>query len=166
MMFPLKESNPLTDYMMVPYLDSELGLHDPDDLGSWTPEDFVEYARNLLAQQQDKLSDAGYLALQNRLTEQYRRIVSSPRLINDEVIVPTNSLYIEALPGAHPLLEDFKLAHRAIDVDKARVEAGKLRLESLRYAGRLLSAEFEDPEIDRKIQTSGAAPTVVVPPDA
>ena len=109
--------------MMVPYLDSELGLHDPDDLGSWTPEDFVEYARNLLAQQQDKLSDAGYLALQNQLTEQYRRIVSSPRPINDEVIVPTNSLCIEALPGAHPLLEDFKLAHRAIDVDRARVEA-------------------------------------------
>ena len=163
MMFPLKESNPLTDYMMLPYLDSELGLHDPDDLGSWTPEDFVEYARNLLAQQKDKLSDAEYLALQNQLTEQYRRIASSPRLINDEVIVPTNSLYIEALPGAHPLLEDFKLAHREIDVDKARVEAGKLRLESLRYAGRLLSEEFEDPEIDRKIQINGAAPAIVVP---
>ncbi|MFI6360582.1 hypothetical protein ACIBJF_50615 [Streptomyces sp. NPDC050743] len=163
MMFPLKESNPLTDYMMVPYLDTELGLHDPDDLGSWTPEDFVAYARELLAQQKDKLSDAEYQALQNQLTEQYQRIVSSPRLISDEVIVPTHSLYIEALPGAHKLLEEFKEKHREIDVDKARVEAGKLRLESLRYAGRLLSEEFDDPEVDRKIQINGAAPAIVVP---
>ena len=41
-----------------------------------------------------------------------------------------------------------------------------MRLESLRYAGRLLSDEFEDPEIDRRIQLTGAAPAVVVPPDA
>jgi hypothetical protein len=162
----LRQSNPLTDYMMVPYVDSELGLRDPDELGSWTPEEFVAYAQALLHQQKDKLTDAEYEALQNQLTDQYRQIVSNPRPTNDEVIVPTNSLYIEALPGAHPLLEDFKLLHRKIDVDKARFEAGKVQLEALRYAGRLLSDEFEDPEIDRRIQITGAAPGVVVPPDA
>src|SRR5262249_25233185 len=43
LIFPLKASNPLTDFMMIPYVDSELGIHDPDDLGSWTPEDFAQY---------------------------------------------------------------------------------------------------------------------------
>jgi hypothetical protein len=166
MLFPLKQSNPLTDYMMTPYLDTELGLHDPDDLGSWTAEAFAEYAKTLLHQQKELLTQAEYQALRSQLTEQYRRIVSNPRPTNDEVIVPTNSLYIEALPGAHPLLEDFKLQHRAIDVDKARVEAAKLRLEGLRYAGRLLSDEFEDPDIDRKIQITGTTPSILVPPDA
>jgi hypothetical protein len=32
LVFGLRESNPLTDYMMLPYLDSELGIHDPDEL--------------------------------------------------------------------------------------------------------------------------------------
>ena len=166
MLFPLKQSNPLTDYMMTPYLDTELGLHDPDELGSWSPEEFVEYAKALLHQQEPLLTTAEMQALRSQLTDQYRRIVSNPRPTNDEVVVPTNSLYIEALPGTHPLLEDFKLAHRAIDVDKARVEAAKLRLESLRYAGRLLDEEFEDPDIDRLIKVTGTTPSILVPPDA
>jgi hypothetical protein len=163
MMFPLRQSNPLTDYMMLPYLDSELGIHDPDELGSWTPEDFVKYARCLQKELKDELTESQYLALQNQLKEQYRRIVSSPRLNNDEVVVPTTSLYIEALPGAHPLLEDFKLAHRMIDVKKAQAETRKLELENLRYAARLLDNQFEDPDIDRQIQIRGEAPNILVP---
>ena len=163
---PLKQSNPLTDYMMLPYLDTALGIHDPDDLASWTPEDFVKYARSLLKQFKEKLSSSEYQAFQNRLREQYRRIVSSPRRTNDEIIVPTTSLFIEALPGAHPLLENFKLFHRAVDVKKAQAETRRLELENLRYAGRLLDKEFDDPEIDRKIQITGAAPAIVVPPEA
>jgi hypothetical protein len=167
MIFPLRQSNPLTDYMMVPYIDSELGLHDPDDLGSWTPQDFAKYARCLQKQLKDELTEAEFLALQNQLAEQYKRIVSSPRLNNDEVIVPTSSLYIEALPGAHPLLEDFKLAHRMIDVKKAQAEARKLELENLRYAARLLHNEYEDPDIERKIQVNGVngAGSVIVSPE-
>ncbi|MEO8018238.1 MAG: hypothetical protein ABI769_10520 [Pseudomonadota bacterium] len=166
MMFPLKQSNALTDFMMVPYIDSELGIHDPDDLGSWTPEDFAKYARCLQKQMKDELTEAEYAALQSQLEEQYKRIVSSPRLNNDEVIVPTSSLYIEALPGAHPLLEDFKLAHRLLDVKNAAIKNDMLKLECLRYAGRLLDGEYEDPEIERKIQINGAAPAIVVTPEA
>ncbi len=80
--------------------------------------------------------------------------------------MPTSSLYIEALPGAHPLLEDFKLAHRMIDVKKAQGEARRLELENLRYAARLLAEEFDDPEIDRQIQINGVAPSITVQPDA
>jgi hypothetical protein len=85
--------------------------------------------------------------------------------VSDEVIVATNALFIEALPGAHPLLEDFKLAHRLMDVEKAREETRKMKLESLRYAARILDNSFEDPEIDRQIVISGSGNGVVVPAD-
>jgi hypothetical protein len=67
------------------------------------------------------------------------------------VIVPSNSLYIEALPGTHPLLEDFKLIHRAIDVKKAQAELRHAELENLRLAARLANAELGDPDIDKVV---------------
>src|SRR5207302_10559775 len=105
--------------MMIPYVASDRGLHDPDELGGWTPEDFAQYARRLLAQEKDTLSESDYAALESQLRDQYKSIVSNPALVLDTIVVPTSSLYIEALPGAHPLLENFKLEHRAIDVQKA-----------------------------------------------
>ena len=161
MMFPLKQSNALTDFMMLPYLDSALGLRDPDDLGSWTPEDFARYARCVLKKLKDELSPADMALLENELREQYRRIVSNPRMARDEVIVPTRSLYIEALPGAHPLLEDFKLAHRLIDVKRAQAETRRIELENLRYAARILDEQLGDPEIDKKIIIEGSAEPIV-----
>jgi len=67
------------------------------------------------------------------------------------VIVPSNSLYIEALPGTHPLLEDFKLIHRALDVKKAQAEVRKAELENLRLAARLENTELGDPDIDKVV---------------
>jgi hypothetical protein len=160
---------------MVPYIDSDLGIHDPDHLGSWTPEDFAQYARCLQESLRDELSDEEFAALQAQLKAQYKRIVSNPRPTNDEIIVPSSSLYIEALPGKHPLIEDFKLAHRELDVEKAREEARKLKLENLRYAARILGSSedfklehrelLDDPDVDRKIIIDGAPEHVVVPTD-
>lgn len=166
MIFPLRESNPLTDMMMVPYVDTELGLHDPDDTAAWDPEAFARYARCLLKlhRERDDLTDAQYKALEDALREQYTRIVSATRPMTDEIIVPTNSLFIEALPGAHPLLEDFKLLHRLMDVGKVREEVRRMQLESLRYAARILDNSLEDPEIDKQIVINGAT-GVVVPGD-
>jgi hypothetical protein len=155
--YPLRQSNPLTDFMMLPYIDSELGIHDPDQLGSWTPEDFAQYATCLLQQEKDKLSESDYTALQSQLQDQYQTIVSNPAPTSDVVIVPTSSLYIEALPGAHPLLENFKLEHRAIDVQKAKGEARKQELENLRYAARLLGSELGDPDFDKQVLVTGAS---------
>jgi hypothetical protein len=77
------------------------------------------------------------------------------RLLTDQtpemVIVPSNSLYIEALPGTHPLLEDFKLIHRAIDIKRAQAEARKAELENLRLAARLAQGELGDPDIDKVV---------------
>jgi hypothetical protein len=162
MIFPLKRSNALTDFMMTPYVDDELGVHDPDELGSWTPQSFVEHVKSL----RDALDDAEkFDLLLPRLKEQYRRIVAAPRRPEDEIVVPSESLYVEALPGKHPNLEDFKLRHRAADVSKARAEVRRIELENLRYAGRVLAGERGDPEIDKHISIQGDGP-IVVPPEA
>ena len=58
----------------MPYGGTELGLRDPDDLGSWAPEDFLKYARCLLKAHRDRddISEAETSALENRLRDQYR----------------------------------------------------------------------------------------------
>jgi hypothetical protein len=171
LIFPLRESNALTDFMMTPYADSELGLRDPDALGNFTPSEFVAYARRLHEQmkqqvQSGELTEAELEAAVERLREQYKRLLSAPRRAEDEITVPTGSLYVEALPGAHPVLEDYKLLHRATDVKKVRAEVRKLELENLRFAARILSGEHEDPDVEKKIVVEGGAPTIVVPSDA
>jgi hypothetical protein len=77
------------------------------------------------------------------------------------VIVPSNSLYIEALPGTHPLLEDFKLIHRAIDVKRAQAEARKAELENLRLGARLANEELGDPDIDKVVLIKDGQPITV-----
>jgi hypothetical protein len=160
LVFPLKQSNCLTDFMMVPYVDSELGLRDPDELGNWTLESFAQYVCCLKQRlSPDAFSDP---KLQERLRRQYLRLLQSPRREYEEIIVPTGELFLEALPGAHPLLEDFKLQHRAIDVQKVRSEVQRQQLENLRLGARLLSGELDDPDIDRKIVIQGTAPQLTV----
>ncbi len=70
------------------------------------------------------------------------------RLLSDQaeqmVIVPSNQLYIEALPGTHPILEDFKLMHRALDVKKVQAEVRHAELENCgwRHGSRTVSMEI------------------------
>jgi hypothetical protein len=164
--FPMKKSNALTDYMMIPYIDTVLGLHDPDEGGSWTPATFAEYARDYYRRQESTLSEDLQKELKQRLRLQYRRIAENAQVIGDRIAVPTASLFIEAMPGTHPLLEDFKLAHRIIDVKKAQAETRKIEMENLRFAARIFADKFEDPDIERKIVIEGAAGPVIVPPEA
>ncbi len=65
--------------------------------------------------------------------------------------MPSDQLYIEALPGTHPILEDFKLIHRALDVKKVQAEVRHAELENLRLAARLANGEYGDPDIEKKI---------------
>ena len=73
------------------------------------------------------------------------------------VIVPTVSLYIEALVGTHPLLEDFKLIHRALDVKKVQAEVRHAELENIRLAARALRARTRTRhrEEDRRRERQG-----------
>jgi hypothetical protein len=161
MIFPLKEGNCLTDFMMTPYLDTELGLRDPDEFGNWTPEEFAEYVCCL----KKNLNNDAFHAIRNQLREHYRKLLSAPRRLSEEIVVPTGSLFIEALPGVHPILEDFKLRHRAMDVKKVQAEVRKAELENLRLASRLLAGEYEDPDIEKKIVVEGGSGAVMIPAD-
>jgi hypothetical protein len=80
------------------------------------------------------------------LNKWFGQLLADPLRNGDELIVPTGSLYIEALPAAHPLLEDFKLRQRELDAIKVMEESRKMKLESIRYAARLLDEEHEDPD--------------------
>jgi hypothetical protein len=121
----------------------------------------------VLAKEPDPLANLTTTDLQTAMAEIYSKDPASfaaneadfaeamLRLLSDEtpnlVILPSNSLYIEALPGTHPLLEDFKLIHRALDVKKTQAEVRKAELENLRLAARLENAEFGDPDIDKVV---------------
>jgi hypothetical protein len=171
LIFPLRVSNALTDFMMTPFVDSELGLRDPDELGNFTPEEFVIHARQLIAEmreqaQRGEITEAELQAAIDQLTNQLRRLLSAPRRAEDEIVVPTGSLYIESLTAAHPDLDDFQLAHRAIDVKKVQEEVRRLGIENLRYAARILVGEREDPDIEKQIVFQGNGQNAVVPADS
>lgn len=160
MMFPLKQGNALTDFMMTPYYDPFTGMRDPDQLGNWTLHDFAEYVCCLREHAAEPQHFERYLP---GLIETYRRL-KERHDDGSELVVPTGSLYIEALPGAHPILEDFKLAHRATDVKKAQAEVRLGELENLRMAARIQANEYEDPRVDKKIIIEGL-PGVSIDPD-
>ena len=77
------------------------------------------------------------------------------------MIVPTTSLYIEALVGTHPLLEDFKLIHRALDVKKVQADVRHAELENIRLASRALKGKDEDPDIEKKIIVENGGGVVI-----
>ena len=162
MMFPLKKSNVLTDFMMIPYLDATFGLSDPDPLGNWTLKDLVEYVCCL----RKTLSKEEFAELLPGMMQAYQQLVNAPGTDGDEIVVPTDSLFIEALPGVHPILEDFKLFHRVIDVKKAQAGVRAAEFENLRAAARLLAGEREDPNIEKKVIVEGGGNVIVSPDDS
>ena len=69
-------------------------------------------------------------------------------LFFEEIVVPMDATYIEALPGATPILENFKLLHRQIDAADAQEDLRLKKMEKLRYAQRLLSGDLGDPTVE------------------
>ncbi len=161
MIFPLKESNPLTDFMMDPYVDRATGqLVDPADPLNWSLDEFTQYACCL----KENLTNDEFQQLLPDLRKTYQTILSNPVRNDDVLVVPTNSLFIAALPDSHTLLEQFKLSHRMIDVLSAGADQRRKEVETLRYVARILSGEREDPNVDQKVLIQGSVPGVVVPP--
>jgi hypothetical protein len=159
MVFPLRESNPITTYMMAPYVDEYAGVRDPDPLGNVTLEELDDYVCCL----KKELPSEEFESLVPDIHAAYQQLLTSPRRASEEVVIPSGSLFIEALPGVHAVLEDFKLGHRQVDVRKARAEALQEELESARLAARLAEGDYEDPTIDKRIQVvpgAGAPPVV------
>lgn len=141
MIFPLKECSFVTDHMMREYVDGYFGIRDPDPLSDFTTEELNAYRNALPEEQRDAVDDI----LVSRL--------SAPRRDQEEIIVPSDQLYIEALVGSHTLLEPFKLAHRGYDAAQAREDLRRASLENIRYGARLLQDDpmLEDPDIETRV---------------
>jgi hypothetical protein len=159
MIFPMRKSNVLTDFMMAPYVDSEFQLLDPDSIGNWTLEEFEQ----LYCCLKQQLSEEEFSAIEDELKDLYKQILTDPLRPGELITVPTGSLFIEALPGVHPVLEDFKLLHRAVDVKNAQANVRKIELENIRYAKRIMTDKLDDPDVEKKIVVEGNVNSIVNP---
>ena len=143
--------------MMVPYVDAATGAHDPDHLANLTRSQLEDYfccVKEYL--EPEELAD-----IRPGLDEAHRRMLVDPRPLEEIIVVPTDALFNEALPADQPILEDFKLRHRAADVAKAEAEVSKTRLENVRRGARILEGELADPDIEKTTIVQGAADVVV-----
>jgi len=156
--FPLTENNALSTFLAQDYLDSAFGLSDPDEAAEIpTASEAVTIAQCAWRKAGDDEAERQRIAqwLMDALRDAHR--------VSQEVIIPTGELFIEALPGTHPLLEDFKLKHRAYDAAKAASEARMMQLDLIRRAARLENGDMSDPDVDKFIRIDGPAqPTVDV----
>ncbi len=155
MVFPMKQHNALTEIMAMPYVDASFGAMDPDQLSNVSLEDYARYVCCL----REELSENEFEALKETLKGWLKMLLEDPLRNGDEIIVPTNSLYIEMLLSANSLLEDFKLFHREWDVYKVQEEVQMQALENLRMAKLILEDKLEDPKIDKKILVEGTVGT-------
>jgi len=150
MIFPLVNfHNYMAWYLVHPYISFDNGgvtVADPDPDAGLTVPQLQALMSSIYANQKNR---AWFSENEAAFEETMFRLLSKQN--PEMVIVPSNSLYIEALPGTHPLLEDFKLMHRAIDVKKAQAELRKAELENLRLAARLANGELADPDIDKVV---------------
>jgi hypothetical protein len=226
LIFPLVESNPITEFMMDPYVtvaEGEYGISDPDPLGNMTLDEFCEYVCCLKRyfderdEEGDDETDGGddetdggddvengnggdgetdggddvengnggdgetdggddvengddgdtigsFEDLKPELRAALRDLLQRSLRNNEEVVVPSNSLYIEALPGAHSVMEKFKNLHRQIDVKIAQSRLREAEVDNIRQAQRILDNELEDPDIEAKYVFEGAGSAAVVAP--
>src|SRR5262249_34826290 len=85
--FPLLESNALTDFMMDPYVDRATGqLVDPSDPLNWSIDEFSEYVCCL----KNTLTAEELQTLRPDLDTIYQAILTNPLRDDDVLVVPTN----------------------------------------------------------------------------
>jgi hypothetical protein len=161
MIFAMKKPNALTDFMMEPFVERAaggMGLTDPDDLGNMTLDEFSEYVCCL----KERLSEEELDALREELQAQLKRLLQSPLRDDEEIVVPLDAMYIEALPSNRPVLENFKLLHRQIDAADAQEDLRLKKMEKLRYAQRILDGKLDDPEADARYVFEGDAGALAI----
>jgi len=160
MIFPLIKNNYLTFHMMQDYLEvsDEVTLRDPDELGDYTLDEIEQIASCMR-----KTDPKGFKIVEGELKQAIMdRLMTHQE--TDTVVVPTSSVYIEALVGAHVLLEDFKLIHRALDIKKVQAEVRHAELENIRLASRALKGKDEDPDVEKKIVIESSGKHVTIAP--
>jgi hypothetical protein len=142
--YPLKDSNGLTDYMMTPYIDTTMGVRDPDGAGNWTLEEFRTYIECL----KKTLKPSEFNKIEDQLEEQAKKILTSPHRDGEHITIPSNSLYMQMLVDSGKALEGFKEEHRKMDVLKVKAEVRAAELDNLRRAKLVLADKLEDPNIE------------------
>lgn len=148
--FPLLEHNALSTYMAQGFFDAYSGLRDPSPLADApTATEAVDIAECALVS--GRLNEPG----RRKLVEWLMDALKSAHKISHEVVTPTGEMFIEALPGAHPLLEDYKLSHRAFDAAQAATNVRASQIDLVRRAMRLTEGDTSDPEVDRFIKVEG-----------
>lgn len=164
MIFPLEQNNVVTMFMTQDYINLNVAgrLWDPDEWGNYTVDEMIELIKCHYEENPDAFTDE----VKDRYRDLLMKRLSDPYHDKDTIVVPTDSLYIEALPGKHPILEDFKLVHRAVDVKKVQSEVRHDELENLRLAARLLEGEYGDADIEKKIVIEGESRDVNVTTDS
>lgn len=160
--FPAREPNYLHLFMMQDYINTQTGgLSDPDAFAEFSTQDLIDFLRCI------RINDPGLYAIQrDRIIQMINERQRSPRQEKERIIVPSDSLYIESLPGKHPVLEDFKLVHRAIDVKKVQAEVRKMEIENARLGERILVGDLSDGDIDKQILIDGNLDGFDIDPEA
>jgi hypothetical protein len=152
--FPLKECTYITDFMMQEFVDDYFGVRDPANETGYTTEELLQYAAELWHDPDAALTDEERDALRSLVLQK----LTDGSGEQEMVVLPTGNLYMEAIKGEQALLEDFKLAHRGLDVLKAEEEVRQARLENLRRVARLTQIEpdLDQPTADKVVIVKGA----------
>lgn len=162
MILSMYETNAITDFMMNPYVEfaaGEYGISDPDPTGNMSLDEFSDYVCCLKSTLSKTKFDAAAPELRDRLRTLMQRQVRE----NEEIVVGTGNLYIEALPGAHSILEQFQVAHRYLDIKAAQESLRATELDNIRRAQRILDKDLEDPDVSSRYVFEGANTAVVTP---
>lgn len=158
LVFPMQSWNPLITFLLVPFANAITGVTDPDERGNLTLPEVADLIRLL----KKRLPAEEFKNLQPALEEAWKARVQDPRVDTYDIVVPTGSLFIEALPGTHPVLEDYKLVHRGLDMQQAANTVVGTRIEHLRQAIRIVSGDYEDPDVE-KVIIRDDSPVVIDP---
>lgn len=180
MIFPLVAPHPVTNYMMQDYVDEYGRVRDPDQSPATSLKgpgsagllhQFVEqvYREQGKAHGTTHDSKGNGQKTKGKSTHDIDPEVKADYdskiqkffgelfkdELSDEIVVPSDLLFIAALTGTHPLLEDFKLNHRGLDVLKAAAELEEMQVDIIRKKARLLNKDLDDPEIDKRVVIAG-----------
>jgi hypothetical protein len=147
--YPLKGCSYITDFMSQDYVDDYFGLRDPATNLGYTGEELLAYASEVINDPESPLSESERDALIQAVAKE----LTNPTSSSETVILPTGQLYMEALKGEQSLLEDFKLAHRGLDVLKVQEEVRQGRLENCRRGLRMVGdpPDLEDPVVAKTV---------------
>jgi hypothetical protein len=158
LVFPMYEANPITEFMMEPYVtlaEGEYGLSDPDPIGNMTLDEFADYVCCLRKHYEKENRTDEFEKLKPELRDVLKKLLQRSRRDGDIVIPCEDGLYIEALPGAHSVMEQFKHLHRIIDVKSAQADLRGKELNNIRRAELILQGDLEDPDIESKYVFEG-----------